>query len=162
MSQELSEKEVERIRGLIDASRRDVYESLMEARKTALDLQGHYGKWLVSSLLLIHGAAIGFIAQSDRLSQKLIPDVFAIAVVGLILALLCGFSTWINWGLSYIIHNSVHPMMVLDDDYWPKFHEHKASPWMTCTFWLSIVTGIASVLCIIYGSYEAAGLLRVP
>ena len=157
--EELSEKELEHVRTLIATSRRDTYERLMDVRKLALDLQGHYGKWLISSLLLIHGATIGFISQSDRLSEKLIPEVFSVAVVGLILALLCGFITWINWGLNYRVHDSVHPAMVIDDDFWPKMHEHKLNGWINITYWLSLLVGFASVGCMIYGSIAAARLL---
>lgn len=156
---DLNEKELEHVRNLIAASRRDTYERLMDHRKSALELQGHYGKWLVSSLLLIHGATIGFISQSDRLSEKLMPGVFTVAVAGLIFALVCGFITWLNWGLNFRVFDSVNPAMVLDDDYWPDLSKHPTNKWINASFWGSLGFGFLSVFCIILGAYLAAATL---
>lgn len=144
---------------LIEDARRQSYDRIMDLRKTSLELQGHYGKWLTSSLLLIHGATIGFISHNERLSSLLIPDVFYIAVAGLILALLCGFVTWINWGLNFRVFDTVHPAMVFDDKHWPKLHENPHNRWVALTFWLSLVAGIASLGCTVWGAILAARLL---
>jgi hypothetical protein len=132
------------------------YSRMMDVRKTSLEMQGHYGKWLVSTLLLIHGAAIGFIANSDRLSRILIPDTLYIFVSGLVLALICGFITWLNWSFNFVLYETVDPDMRTDVKSWPDFTTHWAHKWVRITFFAPIVFGILSVVFLIWGAWHGA------
>lgn len=125
------------------------YEQLQRSKDRAFQLQGDYGKWLVASLLLIHGATIAFLAQNERLASAVLPLVFWCHVIGLLLALICGFVTWVNWSLHASAYEEVTPYM-LDGtmDNWPKF-EARDFFWIKPTFWIAIVAGLGSAACIL-------------
>lgn len=57
--------------------RKLTYEDLQRSKRHALQLSGDYGKWLIASLLLVHGASVAFLAQNDILSKT----VFALGVL---------------------------------------------------------------------------------
>lgn len=59
--------DAERYDELVARVRELEYQKAAELTRIYADLQGAYGKWLISTLLVVHGAAIGFIAQSDKL-----------------------------------------------------------------------------------------------
>lgn len=132
------------------------YAQLREGARNAAMLQGQYGRWLISSLLIIHGAAIGFIAHSDSLSGLLIPWPFGWLVIGLVLALACGFVTWINWSLHMALYEDVWPQMITDSSSWPDFEKSPQTRWIAITFWLSPALGIISVLAMIVTAIAAA------
>lgn len=143
----------------IKVAKRLVYDQICEFRKSALELQGQYGKWLISSLLLANGAAIGYIAGNETLSAKLIPVVFYWPVVGLFLALASGFSAWMNLGLLFDMHYEVNPRMLFDDKAWP---DHKSDPrnkWVEVTRWSAVLLGIASAACIVIATVITADVM---
>jgi hypothetical protein len=142
-------------------AREEAYRGLQDSKGRAFDLQGQYGRWLISTLLLIHGVGIGFIAKDPRLASLLIPWIFSEMVAGLLLALLCGFITWINWSLHAVQYESVNPAMIYDDEVWPKFDEPRGK-WISLTFWLSLVAGVASSILILVAAIHAAVILNTP
>lgn len=131
------------------------YEHQNESRAFAYQAQKEYGKWLISSLLLAHGAGIGFVASHERLSEFLIPWTFGYLVIGICLAFLSGFLTWINFTLLASVYDEVNPNMIVSDESWPKFNGPE-SPWIKKTFWGAITTGIISALLIPTAAISAA------
>ncbi|MER9763701.1 MULTISPECIES: hypothetical protein [unclassified Mesorhizobium] len=127
--------------------RRLHYEEHRKDAHHAMQLNADYGKWLIASLLLVHGAAIAFLAQNDRLSKSVLPLVFWWHVTGLITALTCGFIVWINWSLHGRFHGSVSPQMIYDDTQWPDYDG--PARWINRTHWLAIAMGLASAMCIL-------------
>lgn len=128
--------------------RRLIYEDHQKSKDRAMQLNGDYGKWLTASLLLVHGAAVAFLAQNERLATAVLPSVFWWHVTGLLLAFLCGFLVWANWSFHARIYDAVHPGMIYDDGHWPKF-DVGTNRWITWTHWTGIVAGILSALCIL-------------
>lgn len=128
--------------------RRLIFEDHQKSKDRAMQLNGDYGKWLIASLLLVHGAAIAFLAQSERLSQVVLPHVFWWHIFGLLAALTCGFLVWINWSLHAKIYDGVHPGMIYRDDHWPNF-DSSTNSWITRTHWTAIGVGIVSAICIL-------------
>lgn len=127
--------------------RKLTYESLQTRQNHAFQLQGDYGKWLVASLLLIHGAAFAFLAQDAALSKSILPFVYWPLVIGLLSALLCGLTAWINWTLLASMYD-VSAFMVTDNEFWPKF-DGKEAWWVTFTFWAALIAGMISAVMIL-------------
>ena len=97
-----------------------------ERGKMCHETQAGYGRWIIGSLLVIHGAAIGYGAGQETLrvamSAKfwLFPSGgFVFAIIGLLCALISGMGAWLNWGASAteldyaartaLIQGDVHP-----------------------------------------------------
>lgn len=140
--------------------RRLVYDDLVARRRHALQLNADHGKWLVTSLFLVHGATLIFLGQSERLSQAVLPTVYWWVIIGLLSALACGFATWINWTLHASVYDEVQPTMIIDDGKWPKFSgsDHK---WINPTMWISVGLGMISALCIFGAAVAAFSIIAV-
>lgn len=138
-------------------ARRLLLAHMRERARLAGEFQGQYGKWLVASLLLVHGAVFGFLATKDNLSQIYLPHVFWWPVTGLLLAMGCGFLSWVNWGL-HLLHNLAADVTTMHDleREWPRY-DPLVERWLRPTFWLVIVCGVGSAACIV-GSAVAAYL----
>jgi hypothetical protein len=138
--------------------RKLTYEDLQKSKRHAFQLNADYGRWLIASLLLVHGAAVAFLAQNERLATTVLPSVFWWHVAGLILALLCGFLVWANWSFHASIYEAVTPSMIYDDEHWPKFDDGTGR-WITWTHWSGIVAGVLSALCILASALAAYQLM---
>lgn len=138
--------------------RRLIYEDLQKSKRHALQLNADYGRWLIASLLLVHGAVIVFMAQSERLSEEVLPIIFWWNVSGLLLALLCGFFTWGNWSLHALLYEDVSPSMIYDIKNWPKF-SNSVSRWISATHILGIIAGLLSAGCILGSAFSAHDLM---
>lgn len=138
----------DRLEELQAEARKLQYQQHQEDMRAAFQLQGDYGKWLVASLLLIHGVSIWFLAESQELARTILPAVFWWHVIGLLLALTCGFVAWINWSLHTVLYAPLDPGMILDTRNWPQADPKKTDQ-ITLTYRLSLVTGVASAICIL-------------
>lgn len=125
------------------------YQKATELTRIYADLQGAYGKWLISTLLLVHGAAIAFIAQSDRLSESLIPGPFLCHGFGLILALVAGLMSWANWSLHMGEQIVISPQLIISDEHWPKTYQGRSGRLVDITYWASILVGLTSAVLIL-------------
>lgn len=134
--------------------RKLLYQQYQDSKRITFQLQGDYGKWLIASLLLIHGAAVIFLAQDNELSTGVLPQVFWWHIAGLMLALICGFTVWINWSLHFSLYNSVDPRMIVSNDFWPTW-DARTNGWIGRTHFIAIAVGILSALCIVGASIAA-------
>lgn len=141
-------------------ARRLILSHSRERARIAGEFQGQYGKWLVASLLLVHGAVFGFLATNESMSQTYLPHVFWWPVSGLVLAMGCGFLTWINWGLHLSVELSVdvNAMHDLGRD-WPQ-RNPAIERWIKPTFRGAVICGAGSALCIVGGAVTA--FARMP
>jgi hypothetical protein len=128
------------------------YESLLEMRRLSFAAQADYGKWLISSIFLMHGAAIGGLAFKAGATGA--PTYLAAVmwfVGGLVLALASGFSTWCNFSFAakqYAVW--AKPAMLFDLKQWPTETNHgRGIKW---TMGLAIFFGFCSVLALVAGS----------
>ncbi|RIK83361.1 MAG: hypothetical protein DCC69_14380 [Hyphomicrobiales bacterium] len=150
----------ERTREEILEARRLILAHSRERARIAGEFQGQYGKWLIASLLLVHGAAFGFLATSEEMSRAYLPHVFWWPVAGLVLALACGFLTWVNWGLHLNAELCVDAGTLHDlDRDWPDV-DRRIVRWVKPTFRLAVLSGAGSALCILGGAITA--FLRMP
>jgi hypothetical protein len=77
-------------------------------------------------------------------------------VVGIVLTLLAGLATWVNWALSAVMYFGwMNPDMLVDKAFWPKTPGKRLSFWLPVTFYLPILLGIPAALCIPWGAYHA-------
>jgi hypothetical protein len=128
------------------------YEAILEMRRLAFAAQADYGKWLISSIFLMHGSAIGGLAFKAAATGAP-PYLAAIlwSVAGLVLALASGFCAWWNFSLGAAQYNLwARPSMLFDRASWPSTAKHARS--IELTKWLSIICGVGSVMVLVVGS----------
>ncbi len=130
---------------------------MMDARAQSFTAQIDYGKWLISSLLLIHGSAIGGLAFKAS-GPAPPPYLFAMIwfVAGIVLALGAGFAAWWNFSIGMQHYDKwANPNMLVNPTSWPAA---PAFGGMEATRWASIACGLLSVACLVAG---AVHILRV-
>lgn len=138
--------------------RRLQYEFFRDHFKHVVAMQGAMGRWLLASLLLVHGGVFAFLAQSEHLSAMVLPRVYWWLLAGLVLALVSGFSTWWNWTLATPVYASVSPAMIYDATQTPTFTKEqlRGVRWAMVA---ALSTGVLSLLCLIGAALVSADLL---
>jgi hypothetical protein len=137
-----------------------VYEEMRQSERACFAIAADYGKWLIASLLLINGGAlfglfglVGSLAEHGK--WEIIASVAAAAwwfVAGLVLALLCGFTTWLNWSLNAHAFNQwAKPAMLWDRTQWPQ-ENVDAGRLVAATYWASLITGWSSIVALVFGA----------
>jgi hypothetical protein len=128
------------------------YESLLEMRRLSYAAQADYGKWLISSIFLMHGAGIGGLAFKAGATGA--PTYLAAIlwfVGGLVLALASGFSAWHNFSFAARQYDDwAKPAMLFDVKKWPTEAPHARG--IKLTMRLAICFGFCSVLALAAGS----------
>jgi hypothetical protein len=133
------------------------YDSLLEMRRLSFAAQADYGKWLISSIFLMHGAAIGGLAFKGATGAPTYLAAVGWFVAGLVLALASGFSTWVNFHFGAKQYDLwAKPSMISDHTQWPTIATHGRA--IRVTMWLAIIFGFCSVACLVAGSVH---VLRV-
>ena len=132
-----------------------VYEHNTEMHEFCIERQAEYGKWLTSSLFIMHGAAIsGLLFKAPHGA----PPVYLFAVwwfvIGLVLALASGFSAWWNFTFLADQYNRwADHRMLTDRARWPEPVPSRA---IDATLWIAVVTGVLSVGCLLGGAASVA------
>jgi len=128
------------------------YDGLMEMRRLSYTAQADYGKWLISSIFLMHGSAIAGLAF--RASATGVPPYLSAIlwfVVGMISALGAGFCAWLNFSAAASQYsNWAKPAMLFDQSSWPT--ETAKAREIETTKRLSILCGLLSVLTLLGGA----------
>jgi len=128
------------------------YDGLLEMRRLSFAAQADYGKWLISSIFLMHGSAIAGLAFRATATGAP-PYLKAILwfVLGLVLALAAGFCAWCNFSLAAKQYDKwARPSMVVDRTAWPT--ELAYSSGIKWTMRLAILCGIGSVGTLVWGA----------
>jgi hypothetical protein len=127
------------------------FQQMEDMRSKAFTMQGDYGKWLISSLFLMHGSAIaGLIFKSAGPDAP--PFLFAVSwfVAGILFALGSGFLAWLNFTFAMQQYDKwATPNMLVNAEHWPKPATSKA---VDRTLWTAVVSGFLSVACLIGGA----------
>lgn len=128
------------------------YDSLLEMRRLSYAAQADYGKWLISSIFLMHGSAIAGLAF--RASATGVPPYLSAIlwfVAGMIAALGSGFCAWLNFTAAAGQYNEwAKPAMLFDQSSWPA--EAAKAREIERTKRLSIACGFLSVLTLLGGA----------
>lgn len=131
------------------------YQQLQENRRAAATLATEYGRWLIASLLLVHGASLLLLGR-DVTSQgaDILRAVYWWQIVGLVSAFACGFAAWMNCYKHLELYDLVAPDMIYNDESWPKFDPQLLRQ-INLTFRASILLGFVSLGCLIGASVAA-------
>lgn len=144
-----------------------VYKEYKEMQRATFDASTQWGRWILASLLLIHGGALfGLFTFLSDLAAK--PEALAqyqttvwCFVAGLMSTLLAGFCTWVNWSLHTDDYNHQANMAMLwDPNAWlrPSVNARKINAY----YYAAIVFGFISAGCIIGGAYSTLNGKWVP
>lgn len=127
------------------------YDSLLEMRRLSFAAQAEYGKWLISSIFLMHGSAIGGLAFKAATGAPPYLAAMLWFVVGMIFALGSGFAAWWNFSFASAQYESwAQPGMLFDRSKWPS--DVTKAGGMKMTRRLSIACGVLSVVMLFGGA----------
>lgn len=120
--------------------------SMMEA---SLRLNGEYGRWLVTSLLALHTAAIvGLFYKSLVGAPPAYFNAIIWFVLGICFGLATGFVSWLNFSFNFEQYRRWCDYRMLEDGaYWPK----DVDPKINVTLYLAIVFGFLTALFFVLG-----------
>ncbi|QUS39543.1 hypothetical protein RPMA_12375 [Tardiphaga alba] len=129
-----------------------VFKKMLDARAAAFNAQVDHGKWLISSLFLIHGSAIaGLVFRSTTAGAPPYLSAVSWFVAGIILALASGFTTWCNFGIAAQQYDEwADPNVLADVKHWPKAPSRAFS--IKFTRFLSLCFGFLSVAALVAGA----------
>lgn len=137
---------------------KEVYESNKSYRNIALQHQADLSRWLMASLLAVHGGALYLMsnlnAQADLLLKAALISAASWNVAGMVFALLTGFFAWKNAQYAFELYDDwTDPAMMYRFDKWPKSPERKTDP-IGATAFLGAASGLLSGLCFVMGSAD--------
>ncbi len=140
---------------------REVFEESKKQRDNYLGYGVQYGKWVLSSLLLLHGGAFIAISQIQGGLEIYFPIIGQYHIAGIIFALLSGFFAYLNFMfLAKWAQRYTSPVMLYRQDGWPK-NEDKYDP-VNATAWASLSVGLLSALMIIFSAVDLLKHLNKP
>lgn len=143
---------------------RETYESIRRYQDFAR--QGHveYGKWLIASLLAVHGGSI-YALNSLRTAVRpdQIPGLITSAswhLGGIFLILLSGFFAWLNFQFAEIqFANWAKPLMIFKTDEWPQAVKRRTNP-VGAALYAASACGVVSGLCFLFSAVDVISVLR--
>jgi hypothetical protein len=144
-----------------------VYKDYKEMQRATFDVAAQWGRWLLASLLLIHGGALFglFIFLSDLAGKPAALAQYQGTVWwfvgGIILTLASGMSAWINWNMHSDNYDRLaNKAMLWDPEEWVGETRHKLA--LDVTNWLAIIFGVVAAFCIVGGAYSTLNGKWVP
>ena len=144
-----------------------VFSDYKQMQRATFDVASQWGRWLLASLLLVHGGALfGLFTFLSDLAGK--PEALAQYqwtvwwfVAGVILTLSSGLAAWINWSMhSNNYEGWANKAMLWDPEEWVGETRHTWG--LDVTNWTSVLLGIAAALCIVGGAYSTLNGKWVP
>ena len=128
------------------------FHRLLELHEFSLKMMGDYGRWLISSLLFLHGAAIGgLLFKSGFNGAPPYLNSLWWFVAGIVLAMGAGFAAWLNFSkAAEIYHRWADHRMLTNRAFWPT--DNSGSKVVSWTKRIAILCGIVSVGCLVGGA----------
>ncbi len=131
-----------------------VFNDFRRREQFTAEIAAAYGRWLVASMLLAHGAGlIGFLSflgssKSNSIGQSSVAITVACLTAGLVFAFICGFCAWVNWSAHSADYMESAPLnMLYDQDAWVETPKKRG--WIEdWTNWGAVASGIVSVALI--------------
>lgn len=125
---------------------------------------GHmeYGKWLIASVLAVHGGAIYAISGLHSAASDLrLSDLVSVAawnLGGVVMILLAGFFAWLNMQcLEAQYGRWADPAMLFRSDRFPK-EDGRTDP-VSATLYLSVAFGLLSLFAFVVSAVEVTSFL---
>lgn len=120
----------------------------LEKERFHSQIAADYGKWLLASILLLHGGGLlGIFSIAEKANLDSLIGAATALIAGLMLGLLAGFITWLNWLLLASSYEQIADHRVLASEE-ASFPDAKRSTQIgiVLTFWSSMIIGFASAL----------------
>ncbi len=144
-----------------------VYKELKEMQRATFDVATDWGRWLLGSLLLIHGGALfglfTFLSTLAGKPEALVQYQWTVwwFVAGVILTLLAGMMAWFNWSMHSDNYECMaNKEMLWDSSKWVGNPPHGF--WLGATHYAAIICGLLAAGCIVGGAYSTLNGKWVP
>lgn len=142
---------------------REIYDQYIIYRAASRAGHVEYGKWLIASLLAVHGGAIYAISTlRSSVKPAQIEGLISGAswnLAGIVLVLLAAFCAWLNFQFSEWLYGEwADPAMLYRSDHFPKPDE-KYDP-INATLFLAALFGILSLFAFISSAVDVMQALR--
>lgn len=139
--------EAQPFRGLAPLEFRAVYLNyFLEKERFHNQIAADYGKWLLASLIVLHGGGLlGLFSLAEKSNFDFLTGAGAALVIGLVLGLLAGFVTWLNWlflASSYM--QIIDHKILVNEEAWFSTVKSSTRRGVAVSFWLSLFLGVAS------------------
>lgn len=105
-----------------------------------------YGKWLITTLNVLHAGGIYLIGSSERSGPLVGSWVMPILIAGLIFSLYSGFATWRNW--SFLMKSRASEARWVLANGWKAPDRHPFEDEIGRSFRAAVATGWLSVVCL--------------
>lgn len=144
-----------------------IYKDYKEMQRATFDVAAQWGRWLLASLLLIHGGALfGLFTFLSELADN--PSALSQYqatvwwfVAGIMLTLFAGMLTWMNWSMhSDDYDNLANAAMLWDPEEWIGKPAHTWG--LNITYYAAIALGLLSAACIAGGAYSTLNGKWIP
>lgn len=136
------------------------YQEHLELRKATFELQGLYGRWLIASLLLVHGGSLLFLSR--ELGADGMRGVYLWHVAGIVLALATGFASWFNGDRFIHRYREVSVWMIYDDNIRTIAEPVGQQRPLDLTLRVSLTCGVLSTVCIVAAAVAAYNIVGTP
>lgn len=142
---------------------REFYDRVESQRAEAYSGHVGYGKWLIASLLAVHGGAIFAISGlKDSVRPDQLPgliDGAAWNLAGIFLTLLAGFGAWLNFQFAHSIYEAwANPAVLYRRDAFPT--AAKGGWKINATLYASAAVGISASLCFCISAWCVVSALK--
>jgi hypothetical protein len=137
---------------------REVYDKMKDLRSDSRRYHVDYGKWLIASLLALHGGAI-FVISSLAKGDKPIGPGLLIGpamwnLAGIVFILFAGCMAWLNFQLAERLYDRwSDPAMLYRRDMWPGHTEDRYDG-LNATLWLAASAGVLSIWSFVASAAE--------
>lgn len=137
---------------------KEYFDHFKDMRKENLRGNVEYGRWLVATMVAVHGGALYALNVIRGTSPTLSPDKLAFLIeaaswhiTGIVLIMIAGFMGWLNFGFAAALYDRwANPEMLNRLDRWPR-NEDKTDP-IAATYWLALCAGIGSGFSLVVGA----------
>lgn len=116
-----------------------------------------YGKWLLNWLVTLHAGSIIAISQAGDYKVKLYQACGDLLIWGIVASLVAGFCAWWNFTYAAQAYNHVRGEMLRGR---PPIIPKRMQRIASVTMWLSLISGIASVLLFVLAAFRATQVLQ--
>ncbi|WP_430251270.1 hypothetical protein [Neorhizobium sp. DAR64860/K0K1] len=145
---------------------REIYDHYKAYQAASWSGHVEYGKWLIASLLAVHGGAIYAIStlkDSVRPAQiNGLIDAAAWNLGGVFMTLVAGFAAWLNFQAAEATYNRwSDPAMLYRSDSFPSDDDRKTDP-ITATLFFAAAAGLMSAFAFLTSATTVIQTLRLP
>jgi hypothetical protein len=134
-----------------------VREFLKDMTAKAYDSQVGYGRWVLATLITLHGGSLFLISQSGPQASSLLKACALPLIIGLFTTVLTGALAWINYTLATSIYTDMWSRLQRGRTYEPGYTVIVAKAAM----YAAIGAVVVSLLAFVFASYEALCVIKL-